>query len=97
MARLAFDERPRVAIGLALGEDLEVEAARLGLCGPEIDAIRSGRSFDLLTSRAIALALADSDRREAERVRASEAGISEKACRAIEAWADARRESRYPR
>lgn len=96
MGGLALDERTRLAIGLALGEPLDVEAARIGMCGAEIDAARRGRSFDVLTSHAVALALAGADQRPAERARAIRAGLREQVCSEIEAWADARREYRYP-
>lgn len=65
-------------------------AARIGMCGAEIDAARQGRSFDVRGSRALELALAvkRGDYREA-RSRAIQAGFDEEACREIERVAGA--------
>lgn len=69
----------------------EAGAVRLGMTGAEIDAARRGRSFDVLTSLALALAIAARsaapDRLREARDRALGAGISADMCREIEAMA----------
>jgi hypothetical protein len=98
MSCFTLDARVRVSIALALTaasdrmllRDLEAEARRLGLCGAEIDAARCGRSFDALTARAVALALAtrgSEGERRAERARAVRLGIADEVCREIEGFA----------
>src|SRR4051794_39516208 len=98
MSCFTLDARVRVSIALALTTasdgtlrcDLEAEARSLGMCGAEIDAARRGRSFDALTARALALAVAtraSDDERRAERARAVRLGIADEVCREIEGFA----------
>ncbi|MFE1599818.1 hypothetical protein [Methylobacterium sp. ID0610] len=100
MSSFTLDARVRLAIALALTiggrdrflpPDQEAAARMLGLSGAEIDAACQGRSFDLRTSRALALALAvraqDGERRNEERARAVRVGIAEEVCSQIESFA----------
>lgn len=97
MSDLMLDERLEMAIALSLtlgdpGGMLfraqEEEARRLGFCGAEIDAARQGRSFDVRTSQALALAAAtsagDEGRRQRELAKAERLGISCGVCQAIQ-------------
>lgn len=94
-----LDARTKLSVEMALTGDRGADAlirrqdkaaARLGMCGAEIDAARAGKSFDLRGSRALELALAASvvERREL-RQRAIQAGFDDEACREIERLADA--------
>lgn len=93
----SLDERVRLALELALAgervdpvelERLEARAADLGMSGAEIDAARRGWSFDVLTSVALALALAPSaEESSRQRARAIRSGISKQQCDEIEALA----------
>ncbi len=100
MSCFTLDERARLSIELALTSDVhdplrvqqqEAAARRLGMSGAEIDAARSGWSFDVRTSVAIALAMAfataDVDRHRQQRAKAVKAGITEDGCLEIEALA----------
>jgi len=89
-----LDPRTRLSIEMALAGDRgapavilqqDDAAARIGMCGAEIDAARAGRSFDVRGARALELALAikRSDYREV-RSRAIQAGFDDEACREIE-------------
>lgn len=89
-----LDARTRLSIEMALAgnrgtpaliREQEEAAARIGMCGAEIDAARAGRSFDARGGRALELALAvkRSDYREV-RSRAIRAGFDEETCREIE-------------
>jgi hypothetical protein len=91
-----LDERARLAIELALTagnadpplrERQDADARRLGMVGAEIDAARLGRSFDVRISRALALATAPDCDRAARRQGAMRAGIGERHCAEIEAFA----------
>lgn len=96
MSSPLLDARVRLSIELALTvgradarqcQRQDSKARRLGMTGAEIDAARTGYSFDAITARAVALALAvrDGDPHRAwQRTRALEAGISREACRQIE-------------
>jgi hypothetical protein len=86
-----LDPRTRLSIEMALADDRgapalirrqDDSAARIGMCGAEIDAARAGRSFDVRGARALELALAvkRSDYRDA-RSRAVRAGFDDEACR----------------
>jgi len=97
MSSFALEGRVRVSIELALTAGIadprlhdrqDVGARELGLSGAEIDAARLGRSFDVRTSIAIALALAARDGRDysAERDRAARAGIDSRTCEEIIAF-----------
>lgn len=89
-----LDARTRLSIELALAGDRgapalirrqDDAAARIGMCGAEVDAARAGRSFDVRGTRALELALAvkrGDDR--GMRSRAIQAGIDEEDCREIE-------------
>ncbi|WP_423605646.1 hypothetical protein [Sphingomonas sp. MS122] len=94
-----LDARTRLSIEVALMADQgapvlirqqDDAAARLGMCGAEIDAARGGRSFDVRGTRALELALAAKrgDYGDA-RLRAIQAGIDEETCREIERIAGA--------
>lgn len=89
-----LDPRTRLSIEMALAgnrsapaliRQQNAAAARIGMCGAEIDATRAGRSFDVRGGRALELALAvkRSDYREV-RSRAIQAGFDDEACREIE-------------
>ncbi len=94
-----LDERTRMSIELAmtaapqhasLHPRQDVRARALGMSGAEIDAARRGWSFDARTSIAVALATAtDQDlQQHREQIgRALRAGLSEQACRDIQALA----------
>lgn len=94
-----LDERTRLSVEMALVSDrggavlIQLQddaAARLGMCGAEIDAARAGKSFDLRRSRALELALAArGNERLALRQRAIQAGFDDEACLEIERLADA--------
>ncbi|WP_037381647.1 hypothetical protein [Sinorhizobium americanum] len=73
----------------ALIQDQDQAAARLGMCGAEIDAARAGRSFDLRGSRALELALGARGNERFELRRAFQAGLGDEACLEIEHLADA--------
>ncbi|GJE46944.1 hypothetical protein [Methylobacterium soli] len=101
MSSFTLDGRVRLSIVLALvdnGRDppaspgREAEARGLGMCGAEVDAARRGRSFDVRTSRALALALEaasrDGGRLHEERARAVWSGIPAEVCREIESLAE---------
>ncbi len=94
-----LDPRTRLSIEIAIAGDRAAPAlmgeqddaaARIGMCGAEIDAARAGRSFDVRGARALELALAvkRDDYREV-RSRAIRAGFDEEACREIEGIAAA--------
>lgn len=99
MQTFKLDERARLSIEMALvgnqGDPVlmrrqEEEAARLGMCGAEIDAARAGRSFDLRRARLLQLALAAKcEERGDARRRAFQAGIDSQACREVETIAKA--------
>ncbi len=89
-----LDPRTRLSIEMALAGDQgapalirqqDDAAARIGMCGAEIDAAREGRSFDVRGARALELALAvkRSDYRDI-RSRAVQVGFDDEACREIE-------------
>jgi hypothetical protein len=94
-----LDRRMRLTIEMALtgnqGSPALIQrqdeaAARLGMCGAEIDAARAGRSFDLRGSRALELALAAKGSERGElRQRAIQAGFDEEDCCEIERLAAA--------
>jgi len=89
-----LDPCTRLSIEMALAGDRgapalirqqDDAAARIGMCGAEIDAARSGRSFDVRRSRALELAIGTlGAARDELRQRALAAGIAEEACREIE-------------
>jgi len=100
MSCFTLDERVRLSIELALtaevkdpllAEQQEVAARRLGMSGAEIDAARSGWSFDVRTSVAVALAIvsarSDVERHRQQRSKAIKAGITEDGCLEIETLA----------
>ena len=96
MSRYSFDARTRLSIRFALTADhrtpwhdarLEAEARAIGMCGAEIDVARQGRSFDVVTGHAIALATAAGCDRHEARQRAIKAGISAEDCDVIETFA----------
>lgn len=100
MGQFKLDARARLSIDIALAAasgDAErlrrrEEAARsLGLTGAELDALRKGSSFDFQLSRAIGLALAP---HAESRDRARRAGLDERACQAIEAFASGKARNR---
>ncbi len=91
-----LNERSLLAVELALTarhadrplrERQETDARRLGMVGAEIDAARLGRSFDVRTSRALALAVAKDGDRDERRDGAMRAGLGERDCAEIEALA----------
>lgn len=94
-----LDERTQMSIELAmtaasqdasLHPQQDVQARALGMSGAEIDAARHGGSFDARIAIAVALATAagqDSQRHREQVVRALRAGLSEQACRDIQALA----------
>jgi hypothetical protein len=94
-----LDARTRLSIEMALTagrgapaliRQQDDAAARIGMCGAEIDAARAGRSFDARGARALELALAAGRGDHAHaRSRAIQAGIDEAACREIETIAAA--------
>jgi hypothetical protein len=94
MSGFRLDERARLSIELALTagstdalllEQQDATAKRLGMTGAEIDIARQGSSFEFLTSRAIALALATTAEDRAERrASAVKAGIDGQARADIE-------------
>lgn len=93
-----LDARTRLSVEMALTkdrgasaliQDQDQAAARLGMCGAEIDAARAGRSFDLRGSRALELALgARGNERFELRRRAFQAGLGDEVCLEIEHLAD---------
>ena len=91
-----LDERVRLAIELSLtaSQDTmlhdrqDAQARRLGMTGADIDAARRGRSFEVQTSMALALAIARGDERGKLRERAIGMGLAEAVCREIERFAD---------
>jgi len=99
MQNSKLDARTRLSIEMALTGDQGApdlirqqndEAARIGMCGAEIDAARAGRSFDLRGTRALELALAVKRGNDRDvRARAIHAGIEEEACYEIERIAGA--------
>jgi hypothetical protein len=100
MTGFTLDECARLSIELALTanshdrlqrEQQDTRAKALGMTGAEIDAARSGKSFDVRTSAVLALAMAsndDDERRRGQRARALKAGITEDVCFEIEALAN---------
>ncbi len=95
MARFILDERARLVIALWLtanadNPDLhqrqEAEARRLGLSGAEIDAARSGRSFDAQISAVLALAAAEGLERPGLCEHARRLGIDDIARAEIDAY-----------
>ena len=101
MQMSTLDPRMLLSIEMALAGDRgapalirqqDEAAARIGMCGAEIDAARAGRSFDVRGSRALELALAvrRGKYRDA-RSRAIRAGIDAELCREIERIASAHR------
>lgn len=95
-----INERVRVSIELALLEGPDdpsaywqqyADAKRLGMSEAEIDIARQGRSFDVQTSSAQAIAIAalseDGALQAAARSRAQSLGLSEVTCQRIEAFA----------
>jgi len=99
MIGFSLDERARLSIELALTatsndalllEQQDATAKRLGMTGAEIDIARQGSSFEFLTSRAIALALATTEEDRAKRrASAAKAGIDEQTRADIEKLATA--------
>jgi hypothetical protein len=101
MSSFMLDERVRLSIEFALTSSVhdpllvqqqEAAARRLGMSGAEIDAARSGWSFDVRTSMAVALAIAsatfDVEGHQQHRTKALKAGITEEGCVEIEALAE---------
>jgi len=94
-----LDARTRLSIEMALAghqgapaliRRQDDAAARIGMCGAEIDAARAGRSFDARCARALELALAVKRGDYLDvRSRASQAGFDEEACCEIERIAGA--------
>ncbi|TPP05376.1 hypothetical protein [Rhizobium glycinendophyticum] len=93
MGHIRLDARTRLSIDIALaaagGDDerlrlAEKSARSLGLTGADLDALRQGSSFDFQLSRAIALALSPNSE---NRDRARRAGLDDRVCQAIEAFA----------
>lgn len=96
-----ISERVRVSIELALMEGPDdpaaaywqqyADAKRLGMSEAEIDIARQGRSFDVQTASAQAVAIAalseDEAIRAAARARAKTLGLCEATCQRIEAFA----------
>ena len=100
MSHFTLDQRVRLSIELALTSNVddpllvqqqEAAARRLGMSGAEIDAARSGWSFDVRTSVAVTLAIAsaasDVGRHRQQRNKAIKAGITEDGCLEIETLA----------
>ena len=97
MTSVTLNERMRVSIELALipeGGDPSLfppryaDAKRLGMSDAEIDIAREGRSFDVQTSSAQAVAIAslagDETRYQKECAKALVLGLGEEMCRRIE-------------
>lgn len=106
MSNFKFDARARLSVELALSaadespseaERQEAKARALGMSGAEIDVARQGRSFEVVISAAITLAVAVGTDRAKARTRAAKAGITPAIREEIESFAAAFRSTRETR